>query len=941
MIFLRTIALLALSAAAFAQSYTINTLAGGAPLVTPTTALNASVGQPTSVAVDADGNVYFTSHNSVFKVDGKGVLTTVAGSGRPDFQGDGGPAVKAALNQPNGLAIDSKGNVYVSDYGNHRIRWITPDGNIKTYAGNGNVGSGGDGGALSSATFTFPRGLALDSAGNLYIADFGANVVREITAAGKISTIAGTGTAGFSGDAAAATAATLSRPSGVAVDSAGNIYISDTGNQVVRKITTDGNINTFAGSNSLGAGFAGDTGAATSAQLNLPEALVIDKAGSVYISDYANALIRIVIPDGTIGTYAGTGSSPGFSGDGGAASSAQLNGVLGMAIDTAGNFFIADYYNLRIRKISPSKVITTVPRGRVVSFGGDGGQATQAVLGTPYGIAVDASGNVYFSDFENFRVRKIAANGVISTFAGNGTLGYSGDGGQATKAQLTPTGLALDSTGNLYIADFLNNVVRMVTPGGVISTVAGNRAMGAGFSGDTGAATAAQLNYPTAVVLDNVGNLYIADWGNFVIRKVTPFGVINTVAGVAGTRGFTGDNGAGTTANLSWVNGLAVDAAGNLYISDWGNYRIRRLSTGQLITTVAGNGAQGFSGDNLAATATAVANPYGIVVDASGTIYFADSFNSRIRRVDAGTGLISTIAGNGTNGYTGDGGPSILGELFYPLGLARDSKGTFYISDSQNQVIRTLRTASTGGNAVDFTNAASNEIGALAAGEIVTLYGAGIGASTLTLATPADGLFPNRVAETQVLINGVAAPMIYSSPNQVAAIVPYDVAGASHATVQVLHGASSTTPFNLPVRVTSPGLFTADQSGSGQAAALNQDTSPNGKNNPARHGSVLVLYATGEGQTTPGGVNGRVVANGVANSSPAALPHPAATVAVTIGGIAAQVQYAGAVPGQVAGLMQVNVVIPSGVTAGNAVPVVLTVGGTSSQSGITVAISEN
>jgi len=927
-------AILILAGSAFlaAQNYTISTIAGGAPPPTNVPAINAAAGKPTSVAADRSGNVYYTSLNCIFKVDTKGILTRIAGTSRADYSGDGGPAINAALNQPNGLAIDSKGNIFVSDFGNYRIRLITPDGKINTFAGTGNAGSGGDGGPALSATFTAIHGMALDSVGNLLVSDFGADVVRKIAFDGSnIVTFAGVyGVSGYAGDAAGATLANLNHPSGVAIAPSGSVYIADTGNQVIRIVTTDGNIATYAGNNTSGAGYAGDNGAATSAQLNTPESLVIDKAGSLYIADYANAVIRIVIPSGTIGTYAGTGSSPGFSGDGGAAASAQLNGVFGMAIDAAGNFYIADYFNYRIRKINTSNVITSIAGGGLVSFSGDGGPATLAVMGTPYGVAVDPSGNVYFSDYENFRVRKISASGVITTIAGNGTPGFSGDGGLATKAQLYPTGLALDPSGNLYIADFVNNVVRKVFTNGTITTYAGNRGLGTGYAGDGGLAINAQLNYPSAVALDGQGNLFIADWGNFVIRRVTPFGLISTVAGT-NLKGYGGDGGAGINAQLGYVNGLATDAAGNLYIADWDNFRIRKLNTSLAISTIAGNGNQGYSGDGLSAISTGLGNPYGIVVDAAGNVYFADSFDSRIRKIDTHD-IITSIGGEGDNGYTGDSGPASLAEIFYPYGLALDSNGSFYFADSQNKAIRKL---TVGGNSINVTNSASNQITAVTPGEIVTLYGSGMGPDALVQATPVSGAYPAQLAGTQVLINGVAAPMIYSSSKQVAAVVPFDVTGANLATIQVRYNGQTQAPFNLPVKASSPGIFSSDQSGAGQAAALNQDTSVNSAQNPARHGSVVVLYATGDGQTNPGGVNGlQVQVSGV-------LPHPMLPVSVTIGGIPATVQYAGAAPAQVAGLMQLNVVIPNGVVAGNAVPVVLTVGSGRSQSGITIAVAAN
>jgi sugar lactone lactonase YvrE len=318
---------------------------------------------------------------------------------------------------------------------------------------------------------------------------------------------------------------------------------------------------------------------------------------------------------------------------------------------------------------------------------GDGGAATEAPLSYSYGVAVDSAGSLYIADANNHRIRKVTAPGVITTVAGTGAAGFSGDGGTATAARLFfPAGVAVDSAGNLYIADTSNSRIRKVTAAGVISTLAGTGSYGS--SGDGGAATAAQISYPRGVAVDGAGNLYIADVNGHRIRKVTPAGVISTLAGT-GSAGYSGDGGAATAAQLNYPGGVAVDSAGNLYIADSYNFRVRKVTPAGVISTVAGNGTCCYSGDGAAATAARLAYPFGVAVDSAGSLYIADQSNSRIRKVTS-AGVISTLAGTGSAGYSGDGGAATAAQLYYPYGVAADSAGNVYIADSSNHRIRKI-----------------------------------------------------------------------------------------------------------------------------------------------------------------------------------------------------------------------------------------------------------
>jgi hypothetical protein len=650
--------LLVLASGAGAQTYTISTVVGGGP-VPGQPATSYGLNTPSAVAADSAGNLYVAVFLKcqVWVVNSSGLLSQVIGNGTCGFSGDGGPAASASLNDPYGVAADGSGNVYIADTYNQRIRKVS-GGIITTVAGNGIQGYNGDNISATSAELAYPGGVAVDSSGNLFIVDTYNSRIRKVSN-GIITTVAGNGTEGYSGDNNSATSAELNLPGAVAVDGSGNLFIADTSNNRIREVS-GGIITTVAGNGAYG--YNGDNISATSAELDYPYGVAVDNSGNVYIADTWNDRIRKV-SGGIITTFAVGVSNP--------------EGVAAVGI----NVYVADTGNNRIGKVSSGGVTTVVGDGLL--YGGDGGAATSAELLSPSWLAVDGAGNFFIADSADCVVREVAATtGIITTVAGNGTCGYNGDNISATSAELAyPFGVAVDSSGNLFIADSDNSRVRKVS-GGIITTVAGDGTVG--YNGDNISATFAKLDLPWAVAVDSSGNLFIADTYNQRIRKVSG-GIITTVAG-NGTPGYNGDNISATSAELANPFGVAVDSSGNLFIADTYNERIRKVSGG-IITTVVGNGILGYS-DNISATSAELDLPWAVAVDSSGNLFIADTYNQRIRKVSGG--VITTVAGNGTPGYIGDGGPATFAELNTPQGVALDTSGNVYLSDTGNNRIRKL-----------------------------------------------------------------------------------------------------------------------------------------------------------------------------------------------------------------------------------------------------------
>ncbi len=652
------------------------------------TATSIGLTFPRGIATDAYGNVYVADQyaHRVRRFDATGFATVVAGDGVQGDTGDGGPANAARLALPADVAVDSLGNVYIADAASHRVRRVDLTGQITTIAGTGAYGFSGDGGPATVAQLDGPSAVAVDGLGNVFIADRQNARIRRVDALGTITTIAGTGIADYNGDDGPAIEAAI-RPVDLAIDAAGYLYFADDSYRV-RRIDPAGIVRTFAGTGIPGDG--GDDGPATQAMLLRPSSVAIDALGRLLIGDRGR--VRRVDGTGTITRIAGT--TLGFSGDGGPAIDAQIGvgseGIPAVAAAASGQIYLVDYASQRIRRIDTAGIITTFAGHGGHGTDVEGGLATGATLLWPSTVAVDAAGAVYIAEPARSRVRRVDPTGLITTVAGSGIRGSSGDGGPATSARLDyPVGLAIAGNGDLYIADADAHRIRRVDTTGTITTVAGTGVMGA--AGDGGPAALAQLGSPRALAIDGTDRLLVAEGYNCTVRVIDANGTISTIGGVAGVCGFNGDGPLATQAQLQIPNDVAVDSAGNVYVADTVNRAIRKITPSGSIITIAGRGADE-TGEDIVATDAALWEPMGVAVDTSGAVYASDKGRQCVRKIV--DGRIRTLTGTALQaGAGGDGGPAAFGLLNHPAGLDFDPSGRLFIADTDNGRIRRISTA--------------------------------------------------------------------------------------------------------------------------------------------------------------------------------------------------------------------------------------------------------
>ncbi|GEM_PF-973707 len=733
---------------------TVSSLAGsGAAEFADGTGTVARFKSPTGIDIDSNGMLYVadTVNYRIRKMTTEGVVTTLAGgSSSGSVDGTGGAA---QFYNPNDLTVDSSGNVYVADKLNNRIRKITPAGEVTTLAGSSYGYADGTG---TAAQFASPTGVAVDSSGTVYVADQENNRIRKITSAGVVTTLAGSSYGYADGTG---TAAQFNYPHGIAIDSSGTLYVADRDNYRIRKITSAGVVTTLAGSGTQGSA----DGTGTAAQFSNPSDVAIDSSGNVYVADTDIHKIRKITSAGVVTTLAGSGTQGFVDGTG---TAAQFSNPTGVTIDSSGNTYVADQQNHRIRKIVNSTKLsgtpttagtydvnltvsdgttetahnftltvkkleptvtstpvtsvnvgssysytltatdpqndtltwsvksgTTLPSGlgleilsayvsRFVGVSSTGGfldgNASTATIKSPNGLAIDSSGNIYVADTWNHAIRKITPLGIVTTLAGSGTAGYADESGSAAQFNY-PMGVTVDSSGNIYVADMANHRIRKITPAGVVTTLAGSGV--SGYADGTG--SAAKFSSPTGVTVDNSGNVYVADMYNNRIRKITPAGVVTTLAGSSqGTA-----DGTGVAAQFYQPRHLVVDASGTIFVTDLGNHRVRKITAAGVVTTLAGS-SSGYV--DATGTAAKLSAPEGIALDSNSNLYVVTRGDHRIRKITS-AGVVTTIAGTGSSGYADGNGTAA--SFYNPMGIAVNSQGILYVADNHDSKIRKIATS--------------------------------------------------------------------------------------------------------------------------------------------------------------------------------------------------------------------------------------------------------
>jgi sugar lactone lactonase YvrE len=706
---------------------------------------------PQDMEFGPDGLLYVVDWNNhrIRRVNADSTFETLVGTGELGDANDG-YAREIQLNHPTNIRFDREGRMLVAAWHNSKVKRLNLEtGLIENIAGTGARSYSGDGGPANMAALDLPSSVAVNAAGDIIISDQANYRLRLVDATGTIFTICGDGTPGYGGDGGPAEMAKLNSPRGQAAQPAGRIfidrndqiYIADTANHVIRMVDGSGVITTIAGVGT--AGYGGDGGPALQAQFNTPSDVVVDANGFIYVADTMNNRVRRIAPDGTVTTVAGNGTL-GYAGDGGPADEAQLNRPYGVALSPDGDLFIADTHNHRIRRITAvlppdfdpnagggfpevpiipcsnevGTICTYAGTGQT-GYSGEGSDRLRTVMYWPFDMEFTPFGRTYVLDWNNHRVREILRDDTVQTIVGTEDVGdgpfdlsdLMAPGALGLSVNLNhPTDLFEFPNGDLGIIAWHNHKIRVYDPTTQRTLVIGGRQ--AAFEGDNGPFKDARVNQIARGVFDANGNYFFVDQRNQRIRVIRDFatqrgdGIVYAVVGT-GVKGFNGDGQEPLMTDVSFpaggnpepTGGITIDASGVIYFADTHNHRIRRVEffdadfrTG-VVTTIAGTGVAGYAGDNGPASEALIHLPQDVELGPDGNLYFADTNNHAVRMINLETGVITTVAGNGTLGYSGDGGPAVNAQLNRPFGLAFDPIGDLYVSDTFNSRVRKVKLA--------------------------------------------------------------------------------------------------------------------------------------------------------------------------------------------------------------------------------------------------------
>jgi len=880
--------LLSLVLAAVLPAQQIITTYAGTEWVFPSggrPALSAPLSSVLNTTVDPQGRLVISDglNHVVVRVDITGELTVIAGNGVPGFSGDGGDALRASLDAPAGVAYDSRGNLYIAESGNNCIRRVAPNGIIETVAGSGFTDFFGDGGPATEAGMS-PYKIAIGPDDSLYIADYGNRRIRRVTSDGIINTIAGTGRTEFSGAGRQARDTSFA-PSSLFVDRTGRIFIADTDNFYIYRIGTDGIVSLLAGTGRRG--FSGDGGPASAAATSNVDDIVLDAAGNIYLADTSNRRIRRIDNAGVINTITGGGTTDVTSSPV-AAGTAFFGFPDALAIDSRGRLYIADVENQFVLMLTEDgRLISRIAGNGAFKALINGTPAPLITMTEPSSVAIAPDGSLYFAELKGHRIGRIAPNGTTTLIAGNGVASCCVDGGPAIDGRFSwPNSIAFAPDGSLIIVDGDSQKIRKIDPRGIITSLAGSTFI-QGFSGDGGNASAALLHNPWGVAVDSQGNIFFADRGNHRVRRIGANGIITTFAG-NGRAGFSGDGGLAVNAQLDTPHAVAFAANGDLLIADYFNNRIRAVSPAGVISTFAGNGEFDYGGDGGPARPAGISGPYGLAADSRGNVYVIHDY-SVLRHINA-SGIITTLAGLNTEGFSGDGGPPRAAELNVPYGIAVDPAGNIFLADGYNNRIRVIRnvsltttlspspvnisavtgstssaparvTVSSSVNGIPFTTSVAY---GQPTGDWLTVTASGSNApATLTLNANAGNLAPGRYTAT---LNTVTNPPGSTNPVSVVLTVNDAPARLSLSAESISFSRNEGTPADisaLELRNSGGGLLSfnvsatvsgsvqwlkvAPASGSlraGQVAAVSVTADPAGLRAGTYLGSVIVNVGT-------------------------------------------------------------------------------------------------